>query len=221
MCICWWMNCVNIRMHGATIKIIITFALIGTLVRGSHILCSCPLIYIISHAYLNAILFVSCIALFSLRFILLFDKMEIVATACNFAKARKNRAIYLYACFQNFEQKQWHTRRIYMLSPFWIYLSRKSLLNPIKLLAIVHVLWFSNPSEVHIFKFDWSRQTGTLRRGVWSVNPAWQQTSCYVADCIMMSLPLSYLGWHTAVKVQNVGFPQHRKQYCYMTLTNA
>ena len=57
------------------------------------------------------------------------------------------------------------------------------------LLASVHVLWLSNPSEVHILKFGWSRQTGTLLRGVWSVNPAWQQTSCYVAVGIMMPPP--------------------------------
>jgi hypothetical protein len=31
---------------------------------------------------------------------------------------------------------------IYMPNPLWIYLWRKSLLNPIKLWAIVHALWF-------------------------------------------------------------------------------
>jgi len=44
--------------------------------------------------YLIVILFISCIALFPLLFIPLFDKTEIVVTSYNLAKARKSRAIY-------------------------------------------------------------------------------------------------------------------------------
>ena len=125
---------------------------------------------------------------FSLLFIPLFDKTEIV-TSCNFAKGRKNTAIYDTRVFKIMNKSIDTLDEIYMFSSFWIYLWRKSLLNPIILLASVSVLWLLNPSEVHILKFNWTRQAGTLRRSVRSVTLTWQQTSCYVADGIMMTPP--------------------------------
>jgi len=139
--------------------------------------------------YLIVILFIWCIALFSLLFIPLFDKTEIVVTSYNFSKARKSSAIYDKRVFKIMNKNIDKLDEIYAFISLRIYLSRKSLLNPIMLLASARVLWLLNPSEVHILKFDWSRQTGTLRRGVRSVNLAWQQTSCYVIDGIMMPPP--------------------------------
>ena len=82
------------------------------------------------HAYLIVILFISCIALFFLRFIPLFDKTETIATVCNFAKARKNRAIYDMRVFKIMNKNSDTLDEIYMFSLIWIYLSRKSLLIP-------------------------------------------------------------------------------------------
>ena len=92
-----------------------------------RVLCFWPLICIIAHAYLIVILFISYIALFSLRFISLFDKTETIATAYNFAKVRKNRAIYGMPVFKIMNKSSDTLDEIYMFSLIWIYLSRKSL----------------------------------------------------------------------------------------------